>query len=64
MSNLIKLDTLTREKVWCIIKYILSMRLEIVKGTFIDIFIISSFYAIHKLIHRDEEISFQSLIKK
>jgi len=65
MSTLLRVGNVTRDKVWSIINYIFSMRLEIVKGTFIDIFVISSFYAILKLIKKDdEEITFQTLIKK
>lgn len=49
----LNLDFLNREKVWIIMKYILSNELNLLKDQFIDIMIIASFYAVIRLSGND-----------
>ena len=63
LSANLQLDYLTREKVWMIMKYILSTELSILEDQFIDNLIISSFYAIIKL-SGTETCNFNNIISE
>jgi hypothetical protein len=63
LSVNLQLDYLTREKVWMMMKYILSSELTIMRDQFIDNLIISSFYAVIKLTGSDN-CNFNNIISE
>ena len=53
-----------REKVWTIMKYILSSKIELLRNQLLDGVIISSFYAVLKLSGEKNNTSFNKIIEE
>jgi hypothetical protein len=61
LSIKLSVDDLMREKVWIIMKYIMSSKLEVLRNQLLDGIIINSFYVVFRLT-KEKNIRFDEII--